>query len=649
MNTRQLSFVAIATILIGLWAGSVRSQSATHFDVEVGYQTVDVDGDEDLYRTLINQDDGFVLRGLSIHHIDSSGEAGFLDDLRIDAAGFGGNPAGHFRLWAGLARIYRFRLFYSEYENFSALPAWANPNIADGVTPGQHTWDRNRKILNVELELLPNRVVTPLIGYRYNTIDGPRRTTYHAGQNEYQLSSNLEETEQELYAGILFRTDNFSGTVIQGWREYDATDRLSLAPGEQYGNVQVPILGVDQYVDDLSRTMKTDAETPVTTANLRGNIADLVDVSVTYVRADTDTDASSSEMLSGSLVSYRISRFFQGFDQTVETRTESPMWRAAGVFNVHLGESVRLDLGFEEHNRSLDGWSLVSSLYLDTLNFGGFDPRDVETLVEAHNGYDRDDQVVNARLNVSDIGPVSLWAEAGYTRTDLRLSEDVSQIVTAGGQQGAFDRTTTRLAGGASLLFGTARISLDITNESSDDIIVRTDFDSRLRFRGRADLPIVKWLRVLGTAEHIESSNGSSGVGYDATTDHYAVELNIDPTESFSLRLAWDDYTTDTSMPILIPQTLQPTQSIYNEEGTLLEGGLLWKISIVSLDLGYSEFSNEGSFGFDLNRAFARIGFDVTKSWAISAEYENNDYSEAVLDLAQFDADRYAIYLRWHR
>jgi hypothetical protein len=649
MKQHITSFVVFTSFAVAMLVVPHAQAQSTHFDIELGYQWVDVDGDEDLYRTQINQQSGMVLRGFSLHHIDPTGDAKIADNLRIAASGFGGNPAGRFRLWAGLGKVYRFRLFYNEYENFSALPAYANPEIDNGVTPGQHTWDRKRQTVSMELEILPNRVVTPLIGYRRNVIDGPRNTTYRVGQNEFQLSSNLEETEQEIYAGITFKAGDFFGTLIQGWREYEANDSLSLAPGERDGNNRVPILGVDQYVDDFSRSMTSTADTPVTTANLQGKIGDLADVKLSYVRADLEGEASSSEMLSGSLVSYRISRLFQGLDQTVASRTDNPYWRAEGRVNVHLGRSFRLDLGLEENHRSLEGWSLISTLYLDTLNFGGFDPRDVEDLVEANNGYDRDDQIVTARLNVNDLGPIVLWAEAGYRKTDLRLSEDVSQIVTPGGQQGVLNRTTNLFGAGAALVFDRSRFSVDISNETADDVIVRTDFDDRLRMRGRIDITPAKWFRILGTLEYIETSNGSSGVGFNATTDHFAVDLNFDPIENLTFRVAWDTYSTDTRVPILIPQTLRPTESIFSEDGTLFEGSLLWRISIVTLDLGYSTFENEGSFEFDMNRAFLRVGVDFNDRWAISADYENNDYSESALDLAHYDADRYGVYLRWHR
>ncbi len=99
MTTRRVSLVAAALALAVLICPLAAAQS-TSVDIEVGYQWVDVTGNEDMYRTQIDQDDGFVLRGLSINYVDPK-SSGFADNLRIDAAGFGGNPSGSFRLWMG--------------------------------------------------------------------------------------------------------------------------------------------------------------------------------------------------------------------------------------------------------------------------------------------------------------------------------------------------------------------------------------------------------------------------------------------------------------------------------------------------------------------------------------------------------------------
>lgn len=648
MNTRTITVFAIALALGAFVSPGAQAQS-THFDIELGYQWLDVTGNEDLYRTQINQEEGVVLRGLSVNWTDPTGDASFADNLQIEASGFGGNPAGRFRLWMGLKKSYRLRLSYNQFENFSALPAYANPEIDDGVIPGQHTWDRDRKMVNLELEILPDHSVTPIVGYRWNQIDGPRNTTYRVGQDEFQLSSELEETEQEIYAGITFKTNRFWGTLIQGWRDYEATDRLSLAPGEGSGNNDQPVLGQDQYLDDFQRSVTSNAETPVTTANLQGRLGERMGLELSFVRADVEGDTSSSEMLTGSLVSFRIGRFFQGLDQSISSQTENPYWRGEVRFNYDFSQSVRLDVGYETRHRELEGWAMISSLYLDTLNFAGLDPKDIEDLVEAQNGYERDDEILSGRLNIREVGPLVVWVEAALKKTELDVSQDVSEIVVPGGQEGQWERTVDIFGAGGALVLGNARISLDIVSESADDVIVRYDFDDRVTMRGRVDWSLARWLRIVTTGELIQLSNGASDVGYDAETEHFAIDLNFEPTDGLTFRLAYDDYDTETRMPILVPQTLSPSTSIYSENGRLLEGGLQWQISLFNLDLGYSTFENTGTFDFDMDRAFARVGVDFSDHWAAAVEYESNEYSEKVLTLAEYDATRYGVYLRWHR
>ena len=47
-----------------------------------------------------------------------------------------------------------------------------------------------------------------------------------------------------------------------------------------------------------------------------------------------------------------------------------------------------------------------------------------------------------------------------------------------------FERDIASLGAGAAVLFGKTRISLDVMSDDSDEIVVRTDYTSRLRMRG---------------------------------------------------------------------------------------------------------------------------------------------------------------------
>ena len=81
MRKHITSFVAFAALALAVLAAPQVQAQSTHFDIELGYQWVDVGGDENLYRTQINQQSGFVLRGFSLNHIDSTGDAGFADNF----------------------------------------------------------------------------------------------------------------------------------------------------------------------------------------------------------------------------------------------------------------------------------------------------------------------------------------------------------------------------------------------------------------------------------------------------------------------------------------------------------------------------------------------------------------------------------------
>jgi hypothetical protein len=355
------------------------------------------------------------------------------------------------------------------------------------------------------------------------------------------------------------------------------------------------------------------------------------------------------ETLSGSLVSFQLSRFFQGLEQSVQSRTENPYWRGEARFEWDISQNVGMKVGYEVRDRQLEGWSLIASLFSDTLTFGGFDPQDISTLVEANTGYERKDNVANVRFDFRNLGVFSMWAEAAVNNQDLDLSADVSEIVLPGGQEGAYERNITSFDVGGTATFGNFKILLDVVGQDADDVIVRTDFNDRLRLRGRFDWSISRVFRVLLTAETINSDNDASDIGYEAETERYAVDLNITPTDNFTLHLAYDSYSTDTKMPIRIPQTFEIVPSTYVEEGDLFDGGLTWKIWLLTIDAAYSTFENAGSFPFQMDRALARVAVDITKSISAAAEYENWDYSEASFPSADYDANRWGLFLRWRR
>ena len=128
---------------------------------------------------------------------------------------------------------------------------------------------------------------------------------------------------------------------------------------------------------------------------------------------------------------------------------------------------------------------MVSSLFMDTLTFTGFDPQDINVLVEAESGYEREDGIANLRFDFREFGVFSFWGEYAVNHQSVDVSQDVSQIVLPSGQGGSFDRTIESFGVGGMADIGNAKFILDYTAQDADEIIMRTDYNDRSRLRGR--------------------------------------------------------------------------------------------------------------------------------------------------------------------
>lgn len=644
MNTHlMLRILLVALSIIGLAASA--GAGTLSLDLEAGYQWISIDGNEDMYRTQVNQDDGFVLRGLRLSFIDPASD-GIVDRMVIDAAGFGGEPNGRFRFEAGLGKTYRLRIGYRTMNNFSALPAFANPFVEEGVVPGQHTWDRDREIFDIEFELFPGKSVTPIIGYRSNRIEGPRRTTYHVGHDEFRLDSNLEETEDEFYLGVSFAAGGFVGSLIQGWRDFEGKESVSLVPGGEMGNNQWPVLGLDVEADSIDRTTTTTADTPVTTFHVAGPLSRVVSVRASYVRAEAEGDTMSNEMVSGELVSFRIGRFFEGLDQSISSTTESPSWRGDVEFGFAISHSLNLDVGYEKRHRSMDGWSLISTMYRDTMTFGGLETEDVLDLVETSNSSLREEEHIDARFNFVTNGIFRAWAGVGQTKVDLDLSQDAAEIVTPGAQDGRFERSVSSVVLGTAVDLGRGTVSVDVETENADEPVMRTDSTDRMRIRARFRFPIAEILDLAGTIESLTASNISSGVGYDVDSWRYSIDLGINPTENIAFHVVWDTTDSESSIAVRRPQDFGIEESLHVEDATVLDGILQLTFERFGIDVGYSTFENDGTFEIELERAFARVDFDISDQISAILEYETYEYEEEFFTLADFDSERIGLFFR---
>ena len=639
----------IAAFLLGavLLAPAGASGQAIPLELELGYRFVDVNGNRDMYRSQINDREGILLHSLTF----STGTIGgsFIDSLRVDAFDLGAGPAGRFRLEAGRTGIYRVRVEYRRMEFFSALPAFANPLLDRGIIPGQHTYDRTRNLLDVDVDILPNGVLSPIVGYSLNRYEGPARTTYDVGGDEFRLASDLEDTEQEARVGFAFRAGGFSGRVVQGWRQFRETEHLKLAPGEGIGNNIPPLLGTPVTLTDFERDSRVKVNVPVTTAYVVGRFAGRVKVSAGYVRANGDTEASETEDLTGNLVSFQISRFFQGLTEPISSRARNEQWRGHGRVEVDLADGMDVNVGYTERHRELDGFALISSLFIDTLTFTRQDPRDLERIIEANTALERTEKIFDASFDARSLGPVAL--RVGYEQTDqnVRVTPDPEEIVVPGGQGGDFNRRIHSWNASANFTKSGVTLGADYRRDRADDAIVRVDYIDRDRYRVRAGWSLGDRIRLSANGEQVDVSNDKPGIGFDGRIRQYGGDLEGVPVKPLTLRLSASRFEATSTIPIRQPQDFSIITSRNRERGTWLEGGASLNLTRFRLEGAVGRLENEGTFPFTINRARARAEFDWNSRLTSVVDWNGDKYSEARQEngnLGGYNGNRYGVFLR---
>lgn len=610
-------------------------------DLEVGFRTLKISGNEEMYRTQINERSGLLLRSFTLLTTDlGGGSSRLFDRFRVDAADLGAGPAGSLRIEVDKNDLYRFRLGYRRINDFSALPAFAN---------AQHTYDRTRNTLDADLDLLPGGRVTPFIGFSLHRLSGPGTTTYTLGGDEFRLSQDLKEREQEVRLGTGFNIGWLYGSATHGWRRARGSERLTLAATDGGGNNIDPLLGRPILASGLTREDHTRVNTPFTSLFVTGQVGKRVRLVGDYVRFAADSSGDLTETAAGSFVSFALSRFFNRLSETASSSAKNTTWRGGGRAEVALNERIVAFAGYQKDHRDLEGSALVNTLFLQTLTFGGVDPRDVQVILNAKSSIARDEDVAHVGASASVLGPFTVRVEYREAKQTLTVAPDLSEIVVPGSQGGDFERRVRTLDTNASFTKSVFTLGAAYRHDQAGEPIFRTDFRNRDRLRLRAAWSATKWIRAGVTAEETKQVNDQAGIELDGKARQYSGDVEVIPHEGVAFRASLSRFRANNSILIRRPESFNTAPSLYAEDGRSGEGGVAVNTAPVSFDVSAARFINRGANPFKIRRVRMRVGFDLpakTKT-ALIAEYAEDKYRDRIAGYADFNATRLGLFIRY--
>lgn len=628
---RAKFILPLALLLI---AGAAHAETLP-LNLEIGYRWLDRSGNDFMYRTQINERSGLLIRAFSL----------VTPELRIDASDLGVGPASALRLESGRTGAYRLRLGYRSNNSFSALPAFSNPLLSQGVFLSQHTYDRTRRMLDADLEFVPDRSIVPFIGFSSNTNNGPERTTYTLGQDEFLLSQHLRESDREFRGGASFNFSRISGSVTQGWRTFRSTEAYSL-PGSSFGNNTNPILGQPTTADSIIRNDVTRVKTPFTNAFATAQVGSRLTLVGNYVRFAADSTGTESENASGAFTSFEISRFFTGLNETASSRAKNTTWRGGARAELNLWKDIDFLAGYQKEHRDMTGTALLDTLFLNSTTFDHNSLGDVRKIIDAANSLSRDETVASAGLSGRSLGPVAFRTEFRQTKQTVDAAPDLSEIVVPGNQSGVFDRTIKTLDSTVSYSKYGWLLTANWKTDNANQPIFRTDFLDRNRLRFRAMWKAPRWVRAGVTAETTKQTNDQPDIRLNAAVRQYIGDVEVAPVSWLALRGSYSKFRANSDALFRLPQNFNTADSRRLENGYAREGGVAFTFPKWSFDSGLSRFKNTGSTPFNVDHFRARFTVDLKARTGLAAEWNRDKYND-LLAVSDFQANRYGIYFRF--
>jgi len=651
MRTRHAWIAAGALVVASALPAQTTVSESLPVEFELGYRFVNVSGNDGMYRTQINDRPGVLLRSLTWASTAPLG--GALDYFRIDASDVGAGPAGMLKLSAG--QVDRFRLDFSWRRTnlFSALPAFANPLLDEGVIPGQHTYDRTRDIYDATLQIFPGKTLTPILGFTRNVYRGPGTTTFHIGENDFLLNEGVRAIDDEYRVGLAFNTSAVQGAVTQGYRQYRLRDVVSLVPGAGGGNVAFPILGQTVTADGIDRTTNSKTNSPVTNVWVSAHPLDRLSLTGSYIRADANASTDSTETDAGNFVSFQVSRFFTGLDDVVNSSAKTNYWRGSARADYEFGAGIGVTGGWTERSRELTGSALANSLYLDTMTFGNVPTGDIVQVVQSNTSLHRDDRTFDVTVQDRMLGPFAVNVGWSQTRQAVDFGGEFSSLIEAGVGPGEFDRTVNTYGGGFSFKCWGLTLAGDYRHDHADQLIFRSDFLDRDRYKFRAGWEWNEMVRIGGTYQESHSRDDEPAIDYRAVVRDVAGDVSVDLFKhAVTIHGSGGLFSVDRSILILQPQDFTVVPTAQDEVGHTWEGGVTLSWNGFSLDGAYLWLGNHGSIPFSINRIRARAEYFFTPRVGLEGEFLRDKYNERpAFDqaglLANYNANRYGVFVHW--
>lgn len=487
--------------------------------VELGVRGIDINGNDDKYRSDLNYRAGFRVFDSSFLIENKEGPNNFFDSALVTASGWGGDPSGMFRANIERTGFYRFDANVRQVRYFNKLATHAL---------GEHNADTNHGFGDLDLTIFPERESFRFkLGYSFNRTGGDHGFTTRAYSDEFGVLSNVNTSSDDFRAGVEGKAFGFNLGLNYGFRKFNERtsyfiDRVN--PGNNPTNTAA--------LFSFERRYPIEGTTNFGQFYAQRTFAKKLDFTARLIYSLTATDFSLSEFQTGrdnSNNQVDLDRFdISGQAKRPQTRGDIGVtyrvtndFRISNTFNYDQFNISGGDTFFEElRRRNAAGVGLPTVL--------------TNTFAHRVTSYSRATNLIEADYQINKRFGFNIGYRFTTRKVGIEGSDRASTIALPVTISEKFDNTTHGIiAGFKAKPVKNWVIFFDLDHGKADNVFTRlANYDfTNYRVRTRANFKTLVF-----NASYISRSNDNPGRSLDLPTVSFTAETK---SQTFATSIDW--------------------------------------------------------------------------------------------------------------
>jgi len=606
--------------------------------IELGYRFTGIGGSLDTYRSIVDLGAGPKLIGADFTILDPKHR--LFDRLRVRAYDWGDDPYESLHVFAEKLHWYEFQADYRRVAYFNNLPAFANPQLGQGATLDQQSFDTRRTLGSFSLNILPEKWISPYLAYDRDSSRGSGVTVFESSPDSFAVPDQTDDSTNLYRGGVQIKGRRFHLTLEEGGTTFKS-DQDTYASGSNQGNDTAPVFGETLGLTGLVQAYGIRGTSTFTKAIITANPFSWLDVYAHVLYSEPKDNVNYTQFNTGNLVLESQLLFYTGEQYLASAAATLP----------HTSANIGWEIRPVHRIRILQSWST------DRLHNSG-SAAETDTLLSIGSSNVIADALESALATNYSQADTSILAEVSRTvnvRGGYRYvwGEANDSVLPAEGLITISPEFMHRQVGMGALTWRPWE-KLSFTGEfeigSSGGAYFRTSLYNYKKVRAMGRYQLLSTLHLSGDYNVISNKNPTLDESYKFLAHQESASITWIPKgKKFDFEGSYEHCGYHSQISYLIPQLLTSAESTYTEYCHTVSALFNLNYKKAKLTAGGSAVLTSGSQPTTYYQPVAKITVPVTKSLGFFGEWRYYGFGEAFYMFESFRANTFTTGLRFSR